>query len=151
MPTQGKHIVRQTLYLLKKRWGVPITWYKYLSSTFNVETGATDINWDVVTIRHGILLPRKKARPESGTPFKQAGYFDTDRRYLIIDIRDLPRGWVTTEEELNDKIIIDDERYQLSGVDKYEQGQGYMLTLEHVVGSKSDAIVTNNATLDGTV
>jgi len=150
MHTQGKCVVKQALYLLKKRWGVAVEWYKYLASTFDVETGAKSVDWDVAKIRRGILLPREKARLSAGvsaTPFNYGGYFDGDKRTLIIDIRDIPRDWniIETDEEINDKIIIANERYQIHKLDKYELGLGYILTLEHVVGSEPDARIDTKA------
>ena len=53
----GKHVIRKSLYELKKTWGVNVTWHRFVSSTFDVETGKMETIWEPLVIRRGILLP----------------------------------------------------------------------------------------------
>lgn len=156
MKPYGQHLVKANLYNLKKHWGSPVEWYQLIDTSMDVTTGLLDTNYKVVKIRKGILLPKQGTRGfkyslsylAANKNFVYGGYFDSDKRYLIVDVRDLPKDWNVdhNQVEYNDKIIIDGQRYSLTKSEDYDYNLAYVLTLTHVKGSEADAIHEVEAT-----
>lgn len=145
MKPYGKHNIRSTLYSLKKTWATQMDWYQLTGSTMNVETGALETNWNVVSVRRAILLPdewvRNFAYPLSflaaNKNFAYGDYYDRSRRQVIVDVRDLPRTWRfdPNQPEFNDKLVIDNRVYQLWKAIDFEDSLAYFLTIANVKGT----------------
>lgn len=150
MKPYGQHLVKSNLYNLKKHWGIPVEWYQLIETSMDVTTGILDTDYKVVKIRKGVLLPKKSNRGfkyslsylAANKNFVYGGYFDTDERFLIVDVRDLPHDWNVdhNQVEYNDKLIIDGQRYNLKKSEDYDYGLAYVLTLTHVKGSEANEI-----------
>jgi hypothetical protein len=140
----NKREVIKSLYNLNKIWGVSITWKKFVSTSFNVETGKMLNDYNVKVIR-AILLPAKVKRDAlyKMDLVKIAGYLDRDRRLLIIKTGNLPQSW-DMEGYLNDEVIANGFRYTPESIDDYGFKYGYIVRLVNIRGSELDNMIEKN-------
>lgn len=143
----NKREILKALYNLNKIWGVSITWKKFVTSNFNVETGAMINDYDIKVIR-AILLPAKVSRDAlyKMDLVKIAGYFDRDRRFLIVPSYNLPQDW-DMETFLNDEVIADSRRYTPESIDDYGFKYGYLVRLVNIRGADTNNIVEQNVAM----
>ena len=129
------------LYRLKREFGLPAK-LRVVNDTNNIETGViTPANTDY-SIRRAILAPRRSVRDfvydlafiAANKNFTYGGFFDADRRTVIIDSKDLPSGVRPTQDMI---IIFDTEQYDILGVQRAELDRGYILTCKHVASTET--------------
>ena len=152
MKMYGKHQARKIMYSLKKHWSYPLDWYRLISTITDRRTGKKVTDWVKARVRKAILLPKVDTREfkyslsylAANKNFVYGGYFDKSKRYVLIEARDLPDTWTidTDQVEFNDKIIINNDRYELSKAENYdESGAVYIITLTHVKASDAEEYI----------
>lgn len=151
----NKREILKSLYNLNKIWGVSITWKKFNSTVFNYETGKMLNDYDVQTIR-GILLPANVSRESlyKMNLVKIAGFYDKDRRFLIVPTHNFDANW-NMETYLNDEVIAEGRRYTPESIDDYGFKYAYLVKLINIRGSQTNNIteqhVTTGVILNGSV
>jgi len=130
------------LYRLKRQFGLAVTIYQYASQTNNVETGEISRNYNVFNVRRAPVLPDRIDRSfiydltfiAANNNFVGGGLFDRKSRTLLFDARDLPKGFVFTND---DHIEFDDQRYEIKTITALEQKKGFLLTVAGIDSSET--------------
>jgi len=128
--------VRESLYILKREYGQYVDLYNSVT-VHDVTTGKKTNTRTKVPIRKAIVLPTLMTTTEqtqTRRPFKYGGYYDTEKRTVIIDSKDVPKTFTV---EVDDYIIVgrtpkDKKRYNVISAVKYEFDAGYTLVVEEV-------------------
>ena len=125
--------IRRLLYSLKKGYGYPITFYRVVSETLNVETGVRTPVISYHKVDKVIILPSiLQRRFESDTltkDFHYGSYYDTALRRLIVDPRDF------SDIKNNDYFIWEGKRYEVSQVHDLENDAALLIIGRFVEGS----------------
>jgi len=143
MPNQN--LLRQInliLYRLKRQWGLTVVYYQVKTQTHNVETGEITREYNTFTISRAPVLPNAVDRHfvydltyiAANNNFVEGALFDRENRNLIIDARDLPKGF---EPSMDDHIEFEDQRYEMKKITALAQGRGYLLTVEGITSSET--------------
>lgn len=128
----GLRAVRSTLYQLKREYGVELNIVYRTSSTPDLATGDLTVVKDAESVRRAIVLPSKIDRTfeydlafiASNKNFTYGGFYDEQRRRIIIDRRDLPTGF---EIKVGYTLIFNGKRYDTESISEFEEGAGYLL------------------------
>lgn len=125
--------VKQVLYKLKRAYGYPVTLYRLGAQEINVESGAITTVKTKHRIAKAVILPSALARKFSydlsyiaaNKNFSYGGFYDVGSRLIVIDGKDLPRGF---ELQQDDYLVHDKKAYQLTGVEALVEHLGYLVT-----------------------
>jgi hypothetical protein len=140
-----QNVLRQItviLYRLKRQFGLPVTIYQYVSQTNNVETGEITRNYNVLKVRRAPVLPNHIERHfvydltfiAANNNFVGGGLFDQKSRVLLFDAKDLPKGFVFSND---DHIEFDDQRYEIKTIDLLEKKKGFLLRVSGIDSSET--------------
>ncbi len=129
--------IRQIVYRLKRNFGVPITFIRLSNYQDDGDTGDMSQTKQNITIKRAILAPAKMIRDfvydlsfiAANKNFTYGGYFDAGDRIMIIDAKDLPKGF---EPNLNDYIIYDGVKYTLKEVHPVAENYAWLIVLKQV-------------------
>ena len=138
-------LTRLNLYRLKRQLGVAISVWQPLINTRDVKTGNITRDYTVTFIRRGIVMPSKVIRDfvydlsyiAANKNFTYGGYFDIDERLVILDIKDLPKGFELTQ---GDHLIWDNRRYEVKEFAEAEQDQGYLIKVKMLFASDNENV-----------
>lgn len=133
------HHLRESLYQLKKDYGRPIGLYKRTTS-ITVTTGHKVLVRQKIHIRKAIILPSLDTIRGSldSALSKPGGYIEIADQNVIIDPRELPKGFIV---EPDDYVIFDDHtRYEVQSVDTVQFQGGLMLYLKRSKGAQISQI-----------
>ncbi len=117
-----KQFNRNTIYALKRAYGVKAVYYRIISKSLDLTTGQQVIITSTTTIRRVIFLPTNVERI---TLSKGNFYFDPNKRLVIIDRRD-----VDFEIRVGDYIIYDESKYNIVEVNNYELDAAFSLIVQ---------------------
>ncbi len=127
--------IRKILYTLKRGYGFPITLHKITDETHNYETGKKVPTIITKKINRAIILPATLRRVfESDslpTDFKYGALYNSSLRQVIIDANDLD----DFEIEINDYLIWNEKKWQVSQVQELEYQTAYNLLIKMVEGT----------------
>ncbi len=127
--------IRKILYTLKRGYGFPITLHKITDETHNYETGKRSPTIITQKINRAIILPatlRRVFETDSlSTGFKYGALYDSSLRQVVIDAADLGNFKI----EINDYLIWDERRWQVSQVQELEYQTAYNLLIKMVEGT----------------
>jgi len=145
MTPKGKIVISRNIRALKKTWGVPIVYYRYLAQASDYTTGVQSINWQTYPISKGILLPKSRNGLDrlasiihALNPSFAKMTIDVDSRELLIDAKDFPSTYTdVTRPDLKDKVIVDAEVYDVISASMYEYGAAFYFILKYVPGVRS--------------
>lgn len=151
MTNSDLSFIRDVLYGLKRDYGVRMEVYSIRESVVDLETGQKTVEKDVHVIRRAILLPQQLSRSFSydlsyiaaNKNFTYGGTYDKNKRTVILDPRDLPKGFLPG---LKDYCLIDHTRYNIKDVDDYTNRQAVLMTIEAVLGENPSAIISQSVT-----
>lgn len=140
-----QNVLRQItviLYRLKRQYGLTVTYYQFDSQTNDVETGEISRTYNEFTIKRAPVLPDNLDRSfvydltfiAANNNFVGGGFFDRNIRTMIIDAKDLPKGF---KPNSNDHVEFDDERYEILKITHLEQRKGYLLRLQALSNSET--------------
>lgn len=138
MATPGTQLVfiKHVLYRLKKRYGIPATFYKRgIPTTEDIMSGTTAVNWDPYYVRRAILFPSLWQRKfdydlayiATNNNFTYGGLYDRNRRRLIVDARDLPPDVLWSQD---DAVHTEGRDYIIKEVSEFERNRGWVFILE---------------------
>lgn len=138
--------IRDTLYQLKKDYGVPVKYGRILSEALNMETGRNQVTKEVYLIRKAIQLPTKLMRKfandisylAANKNFTYGALFDEKISLFIVDSRDLPRGLILN---MNDYLFVKHERHVIKTAEILEHNCGWLLTVQTHEGANPFEIV----------
>lgn len=130
--------IRETLYALKREYGVVVDLYAAVSTTTDLETGRREQEKRSFRIKRAILLPKrvyadvvKLLRGSGGAPVHHGAALDKIFRLIIVDARDYPEDYSPDPE---DYLVIGEGRYNVREVEEYEHRLAVLLKVEQVVG-----------------
>jgi len=148
----AKNTLRQialVVYKLKRQFGIAgiLRYPDNSTSGYDITTGETTINFVDLAISRIIRLPRRNISDfvydlsfiAANKNFTYGGYFDTNDRWFIIDIKDLtldyrypnPVREITTEYS----IVINNREYHIYEVTLAEDNNAYLLRAREIVNS----------------
>lgn len=134
-----ERMVRRNIYALKRQYGARVDVYKVVSSTTDHLTGEKTVVKDVYPVRKAPVLPSRTKREVTQTisiisadkAFVYGGFYDASKREIIIDARDLPKGYEVNPE---DYVVFKGKRWDVVNVEKFEYDTGWVLTVKHLPG-----------------
>ena len=148
MPDQLKFI-RDTIYSLKRKYGVSLDLYKISSVSNNITSGSRTITKTKYNIRRAAILPESYIKSKvyslsyiaANKNFTYGALFNKNVKAILIDRKDLPRN---IEIGLQDYINIDQKRFAVKESLELEMHAGYILICEFVDGLQPEAIYQLN-------
>jgi len=141
--------IRIIIYRLKRNYGLPAILRRPTQNDYNIQTGETTRTYESITIKRMILLPRRNISDfvydlsfiAANKNFTYGGYFDTNERWAIIDVKDLPTEYRppdnTLEVTTEFNVVIESRQYDVNEIILAEHFQGYLLRIREIVGSDS--------------
>lgn len=105
------------IYRLKRAYGQKATYY-VPSRTHTITTGAISTTWTTYSIKKAVLMPADFDRSfvydlayiAAAKNFTHGGFFDRNSRMILVDAKDLPKGF---KPKIKHHIQFDDERYEI--------------------------------------
>lgn len=134
--------IRVILYRLKRQYGLRVVIFQFVSQTQNVETGAISRVYTSITVNRAPVLPNSIERSfvydltfiAANNNFVEGAFFDRKVRRVIFDAKDLPKGFVFTND---DHIEFDDQRYEILKIEALESKKGFLLIVEGIDSSET--------------
>ena len=151
-----QRFIRRNIYAMKRQYGARVDLYRILSSETDHLTGVKTVVKEVLRIRRAPVLPYRMKRDVTQTisiisadkQFVYGGFYDASRREVIIDARDLPRG---TEIRPEDYLVFEGERWDVTGIEKFEYDTGWVVTAKNLPNMPAyeihDLVVTQDLSL----
>ena len=135
------NFIRRILYKLKRNYGFELQLYKIVSTANNIESGKQYVSTAKYTIKKAIILTAAELKRQfqydmsyvaANAKFSYGGFYDTESLYVIVDCRDIPRGFEIT---LNDFAIHNRKRYSFDKVDLLEHRLAIWIEMRQSKGS----------------
>jgi len=127
--------IRRLVYTLKRGYGFAITLHKITDEAHNYQTGQKVVNIQTQKINKAIILPahlqRQFESDSQPADFKYGALYDASMRQVIIDAIDLGDFNI----EIDDYVIYDAKRWQVSHYYKLELHSAYVLYIKTVEGA----------------
>ncbi len=132
--------IKQTLYMLKRQYGGPISIYKLNEAETNYRTGRKGITKTVYNVNRAIILPVKVGRDavksisqiSANKKFTSGGTFEKGVRDFIIDRSDVDSNLELTAD---DWIVYNGRRYNIKSIQEFEFGTAWIITGQEVMGA----------------
>lgn len=127
--------IKRLLYSLKRRFGTCMDFYRETDTVTNIETGLTTFNHCKFHIDDGIFLDQREGvrNPVNKILDQFAGMMDTYDVAILIDGNDFCDNYIP---ELNDYVIIENQRYEIQNIQEVDENESYFITLTEYVGSE---------------
>src|SRR3954470_21946365 len=133
--------MRETIYRLKRGYGLPLAIQYQLSSSVDIDTGVIIKDHAKINVSRAVVLPalyHKEFKYDIGylkanSNFTFGGVITTGRRDVIIDGRDLPKDFIIQVRD-DYTIICDEKRYNIKSVEALDLKVGYFIVMEYVGG-----------------
>ena len=143
-------LYRQVLYSLKRQYGDQITICRNTEVSTNYVTGAKSYTCSRTAINRAILLPTNFSRVSdyklpmisANKMFVFGATFDVGTKVIVIDIQDVPTYF---ELSLSDWILIDNVRYEITGIEELEYRAGWVVGTKQIAGSTADLEISLDA------
>lgn len=127
--------IRDTLYQMKKDYGVAIKYGILERSNLDMDTGKTTVTKKVYLIRKAIIFPTKLQRKfvqdiaylAANKNFTYGALFDEKTTIFVIDARDLPRG---LQMNMNNFIFMNHQRFVIKTAEILEHNCGWLITAQ---------------------
>ena len=132
-------MIQRTLYSLKRQYGGTVSVYRLNDAQTDVRTGRKTIDKDIFVVRRAVILPVKVSREviqsisqiSANKAFVYGGSFDSGLRKFIIDARDLPEGFVFTND---DWLVYNGRRYEIKAIWEFEFGAAWVIVGKELMG-----------------
>lgn len=116
----------EVLYKLKRDFGIKAELVWRTNVIPNLDTGKQTVKRDAINIRRCIVLPETQERTftyalafiASNKNFTYGGFFDVNRRMLVIDKKDLPSDFEITTDHY---FIVNGTRYDVEKATDYHK------------------------------
>lgn len=127
--------IRDTLYNMKKDFGVPIKYGVVVSSDLDMDTGLVVVEKKVYLIRKAIIFPTKLQRKfvqdiaylAANKNFTYGAMFDEKITIFVIDARDVPRGLQINMDQF---LFMNHQRLVIKSVEFLEHNCGWLITAQ---------------------
>jgi hypothetical protein len=129
--------INDTIYSLKREYGFPLTIFKQISSSVNVETGIVTPTISFKYIHRAIFLPRIFIR------MMAIAEYDANSRLILIDFNDL--GNFTPNKD--DYVIFQNKKYIVNKIITHDYDAAVVLNVQESIGS----IVSENFESESTL
>lgn len=147
-PGSVSNVLRQVkviIYRLKRNYGIPARIMVDESLDQNLQTGVITRQERVININRAIVVTPKMARDfaydlsfiAANKNFTYGGFYDVSKRNMIVDTKDLPSWYVP---DLNQRCVINGERYEIEGHEIVTGGTAYLLHLNHITNAPTEDI-----------
>lgn len=150
--------VRRAIYAIKRRFGQPFLARRTTNDATDFSTGKNFANLTSVFVRRGAFMSAMDVRGFMRTitdtariqNFAYGGMFDARTRFLLLSQRDLPTDF-PIDENIHIVFPVDDfgnltgasKRWEVKGLEEYEEQELLVLTLQSVDGAILDPTVPN--------
>lgn len=135
-----QNVLRQitvVLYRLKRQYGQKLVYYQFVDQTNDTQTGEITRNYNTLTVKRGIILPNRIDRSfvydltfiAANNNFVGGGFFDRHQRVIVLDAKDLPKGFKPNND---DHVEFDDDRYEILLITALEKRKGYLLRVQAI-------------------
>jgi len=127
--------IRKILRRLKKRYGLPVTFRNH-TSTNDLESGVITRVTVEQSVRRCIVLNSEEARDfaydlsyiAANKDFTYGGFFDTSKRLMIVDVKDLN----TLELDMNSEVVYNGLLYRMVKLERSEDNKSYYMLVENL-------------------
>lgn len=127
--------IRDTLYQMKKDYGVAIKYGVLENTSLDMDTGLTVVTKKVYLIRKAIIFPTKLQRKfvqdiaylAANKNFTYGALFDEKTTIFVIDARDVPRG---LQIKMDDFLFMNHQRFMIKTVEILEHNCGWLITAQ---------------------
>lgn len=141
--------IRDVIYALKRTYGIPGKLIVLSSVTTDYATGRSVVSETYVEIARLVVLPERMYRDfaydltyvASNKNFVYGGLYDKSIKIILVDKKDVGTRVIT----LDDRFIIENERYTVKEVNDTAYEQSYMLRLERLLSQPNEDIVNVGA------
>ena len=138
MLKRNTRFISNVLYRLKRRYGGSVTFHRDLEE-LDTRTGKKTVTKTVWDFKWAILLPNVLVSKfvydltyiASNKNFAYGGIFDTSKRRLILDSKDLG----TYVPRLDDYFTFDNKRWNVTEIHDFEFNTGKLIVGQLVVGA----------------
>ena len=160
MPTNGNKslelFIRRNIYAMKRQYGARVDVYRVVSSTTDHLTGDKTVVKEVHRVRRAPVLPYHMKREVVQTismisadkAFVYGGSYDSSKREIIFDSRDLPDNYEIKPE---DYLVFNGARWDVFSVEKLEYDTGWVIGCKNLPGMPAyeirDVLVTQDLSL----
>jgi len=129
--------IRNTLYMLKKTLGFPISILTTRTLTQDIQTGEVVHDERLIKVRKVIIATQREIRDfaydlsyiAANKNFTMGGIYDQARRVMILDDRDLPSDY---EPTLNDRCIYAKTRWEFKEIQATAANVGWLIRMQHL-------------------
>lgn len=137
----AKNLLRQIrviLYRLKRQYGLKVTYTRKASpDTYDLKTGEVTRDPEVLTIRRAPVLPAREIKRfaydlsyiAANKNFTYGALYTTKTRAVIIEKRDLPKGFAASTD---DTISFEGQTYEIKEFHPAENNQSFLFIVEHL-------------------
>lgn len=130
---------------MKRSYGLPVDLHKIDQHSIDPETGEKTIVLGVIHINRAIVLRAREFRSfvydlafiSANKDFTTGGFFDPEDRRMFLDARDLG-GY---QPNIDDYFIFQNERYNITDIQHFENDVAYGFLLRKIRGSEVVRIV----------
>lgn len=135
--------ISQTIYKLKKQYGVPFQIYTTTSSSTDLQTGVKSVQKRIYNIKYGIVLPRKMYAElvsllGGSRTLSHNNLIDKETRVVLLDAKDYPADYVI---EPGDYVLMNHERFNITEINLYDHRLAGELKMTKIIGEKPRAII----------
>jgi len=150
-------LVQRNIYAMKRDYGDRVDVYQIRSSETDHLTGVKTVVREVFHVRRAPILPSRIKRHvnqsisviSAGKEFVYGGFYDGSLREVILDARDLPKGF---EPRPEDYIVYKSSRWDIVTAEKFEVDAGWVLTVKNIPDMKPyeihDIVITQQVGFD---
>lgn len=143
-PENRLRFIRDILYRLKRDYGSLADIYHQSSETIDLDTGRKVVTKSKISIRKTILLPNSVSidstygttYTNSDRKFVYGGFYSVGERGVIIDRKDLPKGYDLHDDHMNKYVIIQVRRYEIVEIQEMDNQSGYYIRLKELEGAQ---------------
>jgi hypothetical protein len=140
------------MYRLKREFGLEVTVQRYITDTYNLDSGSRKVTCTGFTVVRAIVLPAKLLRQfESDSQkgnFSYGAYYDASTREVIIDYKDIPDSFIFKKD---DWLVFNNQRWNIADVQRYEDIRAFHLRVVAVSGAPRNKFVAALAETNLTV
>jgi hypothetical protein len=130
---------RRALYQLKREYGFPAALYRTVVGDTNLQTGLKSTTRIKYAIKRCVILPvntislgfYSSALLKAARQFSYGGFQDQDIKNVLVDGRDLPKGFEILQE---DYLVYQHKKFEMVKIAELEQGIGYHLIVNGLRG-----------------
>lgn len=146
MSRTALQVVKRVLRMLKRAYPGSVVIHRRGEVTLDLETGEKTFDIQAWQINKAIILPADHSRVfsydlgfiASLKQFTYGAQYDQNKRRIIVDNVDLPRGW---KPHKDDYLVYDGMKYEITEIQQFEFNAGIIYTLKGIVGEPTGLVI----------